>query len=320
MNSNDPARPPQNKRYAERKPDGPRRVRHGMKLQGTLDFGVEGGRNWGEGGSIGQRIFSLTSRLFDEAALGAGFEYAKSGQAINLELQTGSIRSSVQGTAARPYQVQLKLPAFDQAQWQSIIEAMSGEAMYSAKMLTGEWPPGIDEMLGSLGLHLLPPDASELQFSCTCAAPQPCKHAATVIMLTADRLHAHPLLVFTLLGMPAEQLLERLRRARTIQAKGSASAHGDAQIPETQIEPPPLEACIDAFWHGGRDLSELADLAPPAHAPHALLRRLGPSPLKGKFPMVGLLASVYDSVAQAARKLADEPLAEREDGKADQGG
>jgi hypothetical protein len=27
-----------------------------------------------------------------------------------------------------------------------------------------------------------------------------------------------------------------------------------------------------------------------------LLRRMGPSPMGGKFPMVGLLASIYDSI------------------------
>jgi hypothetical protein len=38
-------------------------------------------------------------------------------------------------------------------------------------------------------------------------------------------------------------------------------------------------------------------------APHALLRRLGQSPLQGKFPLVGLLASIYDSIAEDGRKL-----------------
>jgi len=41
-------------------------------------------------------------------------------------------------------------------------------------------------------------------------------------------------------------------------------------------------------------------------APHALLRRRGPTPLQGKFPLVGLLASIYDSIAEHGRKLRDE--------------
>ena len=46
-------------------------------------------------------------------------------------------------------------------------------------------------------------------------------------------------------------------------------------------------------------------MPPAVHAPHALLRRLGPSPLRGRFPLVGLLASVYDTVAQRALSLRD---------------
>jgi hypothetical protein len=41
--------------------------------------------------------------------------------------------------------------------------------------------------------------------------------------------------------------------------------------------------------------------------PHALLRRLGPSPMNGRFPLVGLLASVYDTVAAAARHIQEHP-------------
>ena len=46
-----------------------------------------------------------------------------------------------------------------------------------------------------------------------------------------------------------------------------------------------------------------ADRAPmPTHLPHTLLRRLGISPMNGKFPMVGLLETIYDDVSVAASK------------------
>ena len=42
---------------------------------------------------------------------------------------------------------------------------------------------------------------------------------------------------------------------------------------------------------------------------------MGPSPLQGRFPLVGLLASVYDTVAERAVRLRDhaERLDERDD-------
>ena len=333
-NPNQPQPPQQqNRRYPDRRPEGPRRVRHGLKLQGIFDFKLiaplhdepasQPAEKTSSAGALSERWFALASGAFERAALLEGHEYARLGQTVNLELQKGRIRAAIQGTAPRPYQVEIVLPAFDEQQWPDVIEAMSGEAVYVAKMLAGELPQGMDDLLAQRGLRLLPEHVSELRFSCTCSAGSggQCKHAATAVVMTTERLHEHPLLIFTLLGMPSDQLLERLRRARTIQAKGAASAHGDAMIPESQIEPTPLEACLDDFWHSpaGRDL-DVHEHAPAVHAPHALLRRLGPSPLSGKFPMVGLLASVYDTVAQAARKLADEPAAERENGKIEERG
>ena len=85
-----------------------------------------------------------------------------------------------------------------------------------------------------------------------------------------------------------------------------APAQGDPMIPESQVEPPPLEQCLDEFWRIGARLSELETKPPPQHVPHALLRRLGPSPMNGKFPLVGLLASIYDTVANQARRIRDK--------------
>jgi hypothetical protein len=105
--------------------------------------------------------------------------------------------------------------------------------------------------------------------------------------------------------MPAPRLLDRLRHARTLQARGVAAAHADPMIPESQADPLPLEACVDEFWRPGPRLTLLQDAPPPQHVSHALLRRLGPSPLNGKFPLVGLLASIYDSVSSHALRLRD---------------
>ena len=76
-------------------------------------------------------------------------------------------------------------------------------------------------------------------------------------------------------------------------------------IPESQHEPPDLEACQGEYWREGPRLSDLRDMPPSAHAPQALLRRLGPSELNGKFPLVGLLASIYDHVRDHAVRLRD---------------
>ena len=59
---------------------------------------------------------------------------------------------------------------------------------------------------------------------------------------------------------------------------------------------------VDLTTTAGK-LADFEQLAAQQHVPHALLRRLGSSPLGGKFPLVGLLASVQDSLRAKAIEL-----------------
>jgi uncharacterized Zn finger protein len=294
-----PSSPPgASKRFTDRRQEGPRRVRHGIKLLGKVDPPVFSG--------VGLRWMKLLEAATEPPVLAAGLAYARSGQTTAIEIKAGGVNAHVQGSALRPYATQINLPAYSEEQWEQLIHAMARESIHVAKLLASEIPPGLDDLLGTMKLLLLPDSLNESHWNCTCAEPKPCKHIAAVGYLLADRLTQAPLLVFTMLGLPAERLLDRLRRARTIQEHGVALAHVDAAIPETQIDPLPLEACLDEFWRIGPHLLELDDRPPAQHVSHALLRRMGPSPLNGKFPMVGLLASVYDTVSAAAVRMRDQ--------------
>lgn len=313
----------QTRRYHERRPDTPRRVRHGVKLSGVLEFSSPlanaahsvtlnpKSKLQNPNVALAERWLRLIEARIEPAVMTAGLEYARAGQIVNVEFRAGAIEARVQGRSSRPYQTILHVPSLTPGQWEPAIEAMAAEAVYVAKLLANELPAATDDLLASLELSLLPESADSLEFQCDCTEVHPCKHVAAVTYLVAERLAENPLLIFTLLGMPADRVLERLRRARTIQAHGVASAHADALIPESQVLPPPLEACLDEFWRGGTELAELENRPPPQHISHALLRRLGPSPMNGRFPLVGLLASVYDTVSAAATQLRDQT--ERDD-------
>jgi uncharacterized Zn finger protein len=146
-----------------------------------------------------------------------------------------------------------------------------------------------------------------------------CRHAAAVGYLLTEQLESRPLQLFTLLGQSSEHVLDRIRHARTQQGDAHQASHLSVQVPQAAADAPPLEACIEEYWHAtpaGGMRRAIEQQPPLAHAPHALLRRLGPSPLQGKFPMVGLLASIYDSISQAARRVRDESS----DGQSDESG
>lgn len=295
--------PSPQRRFAERRFDGPRRVKHGLKLSSREGPVV---RN-----ALAARWMALIEQVIDAERMQQGLEYARSGQVVSLQVLAGEIDSHVQGTAPRPYVSRIGVPALDEARWQAIVEAMAGEAIHVAKLLSGELPPGVDELFTQHEAALVP-NAQDVRLTCTCAAMEDgatggCKHLAAAAHMLADQLSDQPLLIFTLLGLPIARLTEQLRQARTLHTYGVASAHDEAGLGMSSAPAPLLETVLEDFWRGAGDADEIANPSPRQSVKHALLRRLGPSPLQGKFPMVGLLASIYDAVVQAARQRNDAP-------------
>lgn len=235
-----------------------------------------------------------------------GAPTARSTPGETVAIHPGRIEAEFPGRTAQAFTTTIRVGVLTDQDWDRVIDAMAGEALYPAKLLGGEVPEAIEGLMGGLDLELLPGSPGDLALACTCEDQGPCSHLAIAASRFADRLDDDPLVIFTLRGLPGERLLDRLRQARLIHAHGVAPAHVDPLIPESQAVPPPLEACIDDFWRSGPRLAELKRTPPAAHASHALLRRLGPSPLGGKFPLVGLLASIYDAVAESALRLRNE--------------
>jgi uncharacterized Zn finger protein len=248
----------------------------------------------------------------------AGVEYARLGQVAQIELQRGAVIAQVQGTMSRPYAVRIDVPMLADSAWSALVQRLSHEAIHSARLLSAAASAELHEAIADVEVELVPAVTEAIGFACNCRRPKPCRHVAAAAFLVADRLETEPALLFTLRGMPFDELLDRLRHERQMHTQGVVTAHADPLIPQTQEAARPLESCLEDFWKVGRELDESPEhpgthhglypgLHPGGakHVPHALLRRLGPSPLKGKFPIAGLLASIYDEVSKQAKAMRD---------------
>lgn len=281
----------------------PRKVRHGVKLSmrdGTLP------QHWAT-----QRWMRILEEIGEGSAMVEGAEYAKIGQTRRLDFGAGFFEGPVQGRRRFSYTTRVEIPVFSAAQWDAIVEAMSDQALYTAKMLSGELPQNVEDLFAPFGLHLFPVEPAHLKPSCTCGHETPwCKHVICLGMLIADQLATDPFLVFTLRGMPGDELVERLRQRRQAATSGGHGVPAPVYAPHLGSEVVPLDACLDRFWDAGSELDEVdAPIAPP-EVSHPLLRRLGPSPFEAsRFPFVGLLATCYDVISRAALRD-DEDSAE----------
>lgn len=99
--------------------------------------------------------------------------------------------------------------------------------------------------------------------------------------ILAERLEEEPLLLFQLRGMPIARVLERIHEKRTLSTRGENQAHPVPPAASDQALVTPIENLLHDFWRPGRRLHDLETRAIATHTPHALLRRLGASPLGG---------------------------------------
>lgn len=179
-----------------------------------------------------------------------------------------------------------------------------------------------------------------------------CKHVCCVMYLAAERWALQPLSIFSLRGLSESDLLDQLRHQRALAGMARAGAEAaPVYMQHVPINPElsrPLEEVLardghagfftgaagsgvrseprlahDAGGAGGSGALDAIDLSiQPPEVSHPLLRRLGASPMKdAKFPLVGLLATCYDLVGQAAIRGEEPPTdASPTDGATDRDG
>ncbi|MFO0861375.1 MAG: hypothetical protein U0570_12545 [Phycisphaerales bacterium] len=302
----------------------PRRVRGGVKISSTEQVSL-----WTDSWAAQRWV-----RLIEQAAPGKravdGLEYAALGQTKSFIVESASVLANVQGRAERPYQARFTVEPFTPEQWEKVVGVMTDQAVYAAKLLAGDLPTNIEDVFVPLGLKLFPSEATEIGFTCTCAdfqaddrarsakkaAGEPlgpvlwCKHGACAAYLLAQRLASDPFVMFKLRGLDGQELLERLRHSRAVanSSKTNPSVYAGRVPGVSDAAPVTFEATRD-FWELAPEVQAIETPIEPPPVSHPLLRRLGPSPLTnaGKsgeapasFPLVGLLASCYETISEAA--------------------
>jgi uncharacterized Zn finger protein len=262
-------------------------------------------------GAIGEswwseRFIDLLESFGLGSRLERGRAYARAGQVTELDVEPGIVLAKVQGSRYTPYRVRIRAKVFSEYQWRRVEKAIAARALTLAKLLAGEMPHDIDEVLAACKLTLLPGSYDDLRATCTCPdAANPCKHLAAVYYILAERFDEDPFALFVWRGVTREELLEQLR-ARRAKATGKRPASNSVTTDEVATEgPAPLSDLLACFWRAGPELTDLHVSPLAAEAPDALLRQLGPPPVEvGDENLVELLRRAYLQLAGAAERRA----------------
>ncbi len=238
----------------------PIRVEGGIRAQSTR--GAIGESWWSQ-----RFIAVLESFEGLGGRLGRGRSYARAGQVLDLRIGPGRVTSTVQGSRAVPYRVEIGLAAFDGPTWTAIEHAMAAQALFLARLLAGDMPTQIEEAFAAAGAPLFPRRRQDLRMSCSCPDPSVvCKHLAATFYLLAEAFDADPFQILHWRGRDRETLLANLRalrgaatprstRRRTSAAKRKASGRTaepaggiGAAAALADLSSPSLEESAARFW------------------------------------------------------------------------
>ncbi len=201
--------------------------------------------------------------------------YVREGRVLNLQFKGHQVLAQVQGTAPEPYNVALGLDPFSDEQWGYVIEELSHQAIFAAKLLAGEMPQTIEEAFTASGLSLFPFSKFDIHSQCDCPDPvNPCKHIGAVYYLLGDTFSRDPFMLFELRGRTKQQIIDDLRQLRSV----SDPLDRDAPV-QVDIHSP-FANLNYRFWQYAAQLDpSLVVIAPPPTQDN-VLDLLGPFPLE----------------------------------------
>ncbi|AQA24162.1 SWIM zinc finger family protein [Rhodococcus sp. MTM3W5.2] len=170
------------------------------------DFSQFGTQRAARGGPFaqswwGRALVSSMEKIADSGRIARGRGSARAGQVISYRIAPGAVVGEVQGSQIDPFTATFTLRPLDPDTVDVLIDRVRSTPGMLATLASGTVPI-------ELGDLLLPTESGELDFGCTCPDQGwPCKHAAAVVYLTAQRLDTEPLVILTLRGLDLDTLI-----------------------------------------------------------------------------------------------------------------
>src|SRR5262249_12398377 len=222
----------------------------------------------------GGKWIAALERLVNSRRLEPGRSYSRKGQRANIDFSGDRKGANEQGSRKEPYKVSIEIRSIVDKEWESVIDAMSSQAIFAAKLLAGEMPQDIEEAFNAARVALFPARTADLKTDCSCPDyANPCKHISAVYYLLGEQFDADPFLLFQLRGRSKDQIIAELReRGGSVSqgagvrvdrvAEGAGLDAAGSGVPEEGSggsieEGPPLEELIDQFWNGDPEIESM---------------------------------------------------------------
>ncbi|MFH0774320.1 MAG: SWIM zinc finger family protein [bacterium] len=267
----------------------PKAVKDGLKARKKVG---EIGETW-----WAKRFLDVLGKFGWSERLARGRRYARAGQVIDYKIEYGIITSKVQGSRPKPYSIKIEVKTLSDKQWGKVIKAMSSQARFVARLLSGGMPQDIEDVFKETAIPLFP--ESEKDFKADCSCPDwanPCKHIAAVYYIVAEAFDRDPFLIFHLRGKKRNDLLSELHKEIGVVPGVRLEEIVQEEIAEPLSDDPAV------FWRMSKEISLPPSLdTPPLNA--AILHRLGVPQF-----WMGTEKDFYQTMEKAYKNISDSAV------------
>lgn len=247
------------------------------------------GKNWWT-----KRWMAVLENHYMGAELPRGRAYAQAGQVLALKIESGTVSAVVQGSREKPHHVEIKFRAAPKKQWDKLSKILSSQAIFAAKLLSGQMPESIEEVFEEQGIGLFPKNIEDLETSCTCGGNGLCRHIISVYYILAEEFDRDPFLFMRLRGLEREKLICEIGSSL------KRSSKKKAPYLDLELHSGPREVGrgftqeVTHFWNGGNvNEDNLGDIRIPP-SPGSLSKHLGHFPMwRGEERFLDALELVY---------------------------
>jgi uncharacterized Zn finger protein len=133
----------------------------------------------------------------------------RNGAVLDLKIEQGKIKALVQGSARKPYTVDINIKPLEPQVWTKIRTACEGRIESMQELIAGKFPAALAELFTAKGSGLFPAPR-EINFHCSCPDwAVMCKHVAAVLYGIGARLDEDPAMFFTLRAVNMDDLISR---------------------------------------------------------------------------------------------------------------
>lgn len=260
----------------------------------------EQGKN---GAWCSERLRIIFEPLIPAELEAEALQLVKKRKVLDFLVQPGQISAKIEQEATRPERVVVRFPTLTDTQWDAVLSQLADSAYFLAKLLAGEFPKEIENVLSETNVQLFPHSADELEIALN---GEPIEEEslslAALLLRYVAAIDQDPFSLFAILGRGREETLAELRRLR-LKRRETTNGHRSIAGRKVEYDPaPPLAASLDRFWSFDPGLSELKYTIKADELPASILKWLDPMPLSGLEDRVDyLVEEAYARVARLAQ-------------------